>query len=190
VNRSIKITPPSLDPATPAVDMTIDTIVFDPSGFVPNHPHLPVLFYRNAIPAAGEMAPQFEARFSDSGWEGMWRNGVFDYQHYHTGAHEVLGIAGGKALLLIGGPGGAELSVHAGDCLVLPAGTGHMRLDASRDFLVVGAYPPGQHADIQTGPASEEQRATIAELPLPATDPLQGREGALLRHWRRRTSDG
>jgi uncharacterized protein YjlB len=189
VNRSIKITPPSLDPATPTVDTTIEAIIFEASEWVPNHPHLPVLFYRSAIVVEGEMAPKFEAAFGKNGWEGTWRNGVFDYQHYHTGAHEVLGIAGGKALLLIGGPGGAELSVHAGDCLVLPAGTGHMRLDASRDFLVVGAYPPGQHADIRTGPASGEQLAMIAGLPLPTTDPLQGRDGALLRHWQRRAGN-
>jgi uncharacterized protein YjlB len=154
---------------------------------VPNHPNLPVLVYRSAILAEGEMAPKFEQRFRENGWEGIWRDGVFDYQHYHTGAHEVLGIAGGRARLLIGGPHGAELSVVAGDCLVLPAGTGHRRIDAGRDFLVVGAYPPGQHADIQTGPASEAQLATIAGLPLPSTDPIDGYEGALLRFWSRRT---
>lgn len=188
MNRSIKITPPKLDLAASVAPMTVEAIVFDPSDWVPNHPRLPALLYRNAIPAEGEMAPKFEARFRENGWQGIWRNGVFDYQHYHTGAHEVLGIAGGKAVLLIGGPDGEQLSVHAGDCLVLPAGTGHMRLDASRDVLVVGAYPTGQHADIQRGAASEEQLATIAALPLPATDPLDGESGALSRYWHPRAS--
>lgn len=177
-------------PRSPATRATIEAIVFAPSDWVPNHPHLPVLIYHEAIPAEGEMVPKFEARFRENGWQGIWQNGVFDYQHYHTGAHEVLGIAGGRARLLIGGPGGAELAVKAGDCLVLPAGTGHMRLEASRDFLVVGAYPPGQHADLQTGPASEDQLATIANLPLPATDPLEGEDGAVRRHWHRRQSGG
>lgn len=183
MNRSIKTIPPSLHPATPTVATTIETIIFKPSGQVPNHPVLPVLIYRNAIPAEGEMAPRFEKCFRENGWQGTWRNGVFDYQHYHTGAHEVLGIAGGRARLLIGGPDGMELSVNAGDCLVLPAGTGHKRIDASRDFLVVGAYPPGQHPDIQTGPASEAQLQKIADLPVPATDPIGGAEGAVQRFW-------
>ncbi|MCJ9750424.1 cupin [Neorhizobium sp. BETTINA12A] len=173
---------------TSAADTTLETIVFEPSDWVPNNPELPVLIYRQAIPAEGEMAPKFESRFRENGWEGIWRNGVFDYQHYHTGAHEVLGIAGGRARLLIGGPDGRDLGVHAGDCLILPAGTGHMRIDASRDFLVVGAYPPGQEADIQTGPASEAQLARIANLPLPKTDPVGGAAGALLRAWPPRRS--
>jgi uncharacterized protein YjlB len=183
VSGSIKITPPTLDPLLAAAEMTVEAMVFGPSDWVPNHEHLPVLVYRNAVPEDGDMAPKFETLFRQNGWQGLWRNGVFDYQHYHTGAHEVLGIAGGRAILLIGGPGGAELGVHAGDCLVLPAGTGHMRLEASRDFLVVGAYPPGQHADIQREAASEDQLATIAALPIPATDPLEGEAGALHRHW-------
>jgi len=190
VSRSIKITlprlDPSFDPIMPTFEMTVETIFFEPSEWVPNHPDLPVLVYRNAIPAEGEMAPKFEARFRENGWQGLWRNGIFDYQHYHTGAHEVLGIAGGRARLLIGGPDGAELSVMAGDCLVLPAGTGHRCLDASRDFLVVGAYPPGQHADIETGPANAEQLAKISGLPLPVSDPVEGAEGALVRFWSRR----
>lgn len=170
----------------PTRELTVETIFFEPSDWVPNHPHLPVLIYRNAIPADGEMAPKFEQRFREHRWQGLWRNGVFDYQHYHTGAHEVLGIAGGRARLLIGGPDGAELSVVAGDCLVLPAGTGHWRIDASRDFLVVGGYPPGQHADIQTGPANAEQLERIAGLPLPVFDPVEGADGALMRLWSRR----
>ncbi|WP_210011688.1 cupin [Neorhizobium galegae] len=173
---------------TSTADTTLETILFESSDWVPNNSDLPVLVYRNAIPAEGEMAPTFEERFRQNGWQGIWRNGVFDYQHYHTGAHEVLGIADGRARLLIGGPGGTEFGVNAGDCLILPAGTGHMRIDASRDFLVVGAYPPGQEADIQTGPASDAQLDRIAKLPLPKTDPVGGAEGALLRAWSPRRS--
>lgn len=186
MNRSTKIVPPTLAPTMPSTAMSIETLIFEPSSWVPNNRNLPVLIYHEAFPAEGEMAPRFEERFRENGWQGMWRNGVFDYQHYHTGAHEVLGIAGGRARLLIGGPDGAELDVHAGDCLVLPAGTGHKRIGASRDFLVVGAYPPGQEADIQTGPASEAQLRKIASLAIPATDPLEGEAGPLRRHWTRR----
>lgn len=186
MNRSTKIIPPSLDPIMPATATTVETVTFEPSEWVPNNANLPVLIYHDAVPAEGEMASAFENRFRENGWQGTWRDGVFDYQHYHTGAHEVLGIAGGRARLLIGGPTGAEISVHAGDCLVLPAGTGHKRIEASRDFLVVGAYPLGQDADIETGPASVAQLQKIASLPIPATDPLQGENGALKRYWAHR----
>lgn len=153
--------------------MQVQEIMFGPSEWVPNNSTLPVLVYSSALAEA--TAEQFESVFARNGWQGIWRNGVFSYQHYHTGAHEVLGVARGEATLLIGGPGGRELAVSRGDCLVLPAGTGYQNLGASSDFLVIGAYPPGQHADIQTSAASKTQLATIAALPVPASDPIGGR---------------
>ena len=163
--------------------MSVESIMFERSEWVPNNPSLPVLIYSQALPPDEDMAGAFEACFSRHGWQGLWRNGVFSYQHYHLHAHEVLGVAAGHARLLIGGPAGRELRVSAGDCLVLPAGTGHMRLDASDDFLVVGAYPPDQHADIQTGESGEEGRAAIAAVPMPASDPVEGRAGTLMQIW-------
>ncbi len=148
--------------------MDVEAIVFEPSGWVPNNQRLPVLRYRVDLAGAGE----FEAMFAKNGWSGIWTNGVFDYQHYHTGAHEVLGIKRGTAILLIGGPEGQKFGVSPGDCLILPAGTGHKNLGSSQDFQVVGAYPPGQHADIQRSAASEEMLCKIASLPLPLTDPV------------------
>lgn len=50
----------------------------------------------------------------------MWTNGVFTYQHYHSGTHEVLGVAAGTAILLIGGPGGRRFNVKAGPALSYP----------------------------------------------------------------------
>lgn len=161
-----------------------DTFLFPESEWVPNHRVLPVLFYRQALPPQQDRAGAFEAAFEKAGWKGVWRNGIFNYQHYHTGAHEVLGIARGEGLVLIGGPDGARLAVEAGDCLVLPAGTGHMRLAASDDFLVIGGYPPGQHADIQTGAPSLDGRERLRNLALPDTDPLYGQRGPLTKLWR------
>lgn len=163
-----------------------ETLFFPASEWVPNHPFLPVLVYRDVLePKETERPHAFECLFSDAGWQGLWRNGVFSYQHYHVGAHEVLGIAEGTAELLIGGPDGASLDVRAGDCLVLPAGTGHQRLSASDDFLVVGGYPPGQHADIETAAATPGELKIIATLPIPKSDPLYGASGPLTTFWRR-----
>ncbi|MBY5761086.1 cupin [Rhizobium leguminosarum] len=162
--------------------MNIETIIFGPSDWVPNNPHLPVLLYRGLLAYGGPT--DFERRFAANGWTGIWTNGVFDYQHYHSGAHEVLGIALGSATLLIGGPGGQAMAVAAGDCLVLPAGTGHQNLGCTSNFQVIGAYPKGQHADIQTLAASSETLAKISSVPLPDTDPVQGPSGFLIEQWR------
>ncbi|MBY5720241.1 cupin [Rhizobium leguminosarum] len=162
--------------------MNIETIIFGPSDWVPNNPHLPVLLYKGLFADGGP--PDFKRRFAANGWTGIWTNGVFDYQHYHSGAHEVLGIALGSATLLIGGPGGQAIAVAAGDCLVLPAGTGHQNLGCTSNFQVIGAYPKGQHADTQTSGASREMLTKISSVPIPHTDPVQGPSGFLIEKWR------
>ena len=76
-----------------------------------------------------------------------------------------------------------EFVVTAGDCLLLPAGTGHCRLSASTDFLVIGAYPPGQHADMQTGAPNSAMLGAIRDCPLPERDPVDDADGALAKFW-------
>jgi uncharacterized protein YjlB len=163
--------------------MEFEKIIFPASGWVPNNQRLPVLFYKNALPNDGS-SDDFKQLFAMNGWTGIWRNGVFNYQHYHCGAHEVLGIGQGNATLLIGGPDGRAIDVVTGDCLILPAGTGHMNLGSSPDFDVVGAYPVGQRADIQTAAPSPEMLSRISALAVPDTDPVQGSSGPLTTAWR------
>ncbi len=163
--------------------MRVEAILFEASNWVPNNPELPVLLYHQAIADEADLATAFEKRFAENGWEDCWRNGVFSYQHYHTGAHEVLGIARGEARLLIGGTCGRQIDVSAGDCIVLPAGTGHCRISAGPDFLVVGAYPPNQTADIKTEAAGPTDLQTIRAVPLPLADPIEGNPGILTEVW-------
>ena len=86
-------------------------------------------------------ATLIDALFETHGWARSWRDTIYDFVHYHSQIHEVMGVARGTAKIECGGLKGRVLSLKAGAVLVLPAGTGHRLIEASRNFLVVGAYP-------------------------------------------------
>jgi uncharacterized protein YjlB len=115
-----------------------------------------------------------------------WRNGIYPFLHFHTGTHEVLGIARGRATVEFGGAKGRTLGVEAGDVVVLPAGTGHRRIDASGDLLVVGAYPLNGSLDQKRPGEIEHAKAVsnVANVPLPEMDPVQGKSGPLMELWK------
>lgn len=161
-----------------------ETIQLGQNGWVPNNERLPVLLYRKAIAIEGDdPAAIFEKRFESNGWPPQWRDSVYDFHHYHSTAHEVLGFAGGHARIMLGGENGHELKVGAGDVVVLPTGTGHCKLEAGPDFLVVGSYPPDQHWDICRNAPSAEAVARMSKLPFPNYDPVSGKGGPLTRLW-------
>ena len=160
--------------------------VFEDDGLVPNNP-MPFLVYKGAVDVANDHPEKtIEGLFGANGWGAMWRNGVYDYAHYHATVHEVLGVARGRARVRFGGDRGKELEISAGDVAILPAGTGHQCVFASADFCVVGAYPPGPKMQITLPTPENYQRAlkTIPEVKLPKTDPVRGAHGPLTRLWK------
>lgn len=155
-------------------------------GQTPNNPRLPLLLYRAVFDSArSEAATGAEALFGANGWGGFWRNGIYDFTHYHSTCHEALGVARGWADVRFGGEGGETVRIEAGDVVVLPAGTGHRCEAASADFLVVGAYPPDQPFDLMRSEEGGRDEAIerIAVVPFPATDPVYGADGGLRSRW-------
>ena len=143
-------------------------------GTIPNNPRLPALLFRAALPPGEPEAA--EALFARHGWPPAWRNGIYDYHHYHPDAHEALAIVRGDVRVMLGGEAGQAVDLTAGDVVVLPAGTGHRNLGASPDLLVVGAYPPGQSPTEYRGRPGEHAKAVpqITQLPDPACEPVRG----------------
>jgi uncharacterized protein YjlB len=172
--------------ADQALFMQIETFVLEKNGWVPNNPHLPVVFYKDVFPAE-QLAVTFadvEEMFRQHGWEPRWRDGVYRYHHYHTTAHEVLGFASGSARLQLGGPNGREIAVKKGQALLLPCGVAHRCLEADDDFLAVGAYPPGQDWDLCKTTPTPEQLDRIEHFPIPDSDPVEGKNGVMCDVWR------
>ena len=131
-------------------------------------------------------AAVFEQLFESNGWGDSWRDGIYNYDHYHSRTHEVLGIARGSGKVQFGGLKGRTIVLKAGDVAILPAGTGHQCLKASDDFLVVGAYPATGTYDECT--SFEDRKKALISVPKtarPRKDPVYGKDGPLLRAWRK-----
>jgi uncharacterized protein YjlB len=142
---------------------------------IPNNPRLPVLLHRGVVPPGDAAAA--EALFRRHGWRPAWRNGIHDWHHYHSNAHEALAIVDGRVRVQLGGEAGPQLDLAAGDVVVLPAGTGHRNLGSEGRLLVVGAYPEGSAPPNQLHGAPEEAehaRHAIAATSDPSQDPVTG----------------
>ncbi|MDI6029527.1 cupin [Corticibacterium sp. UT-5YL-CI-8] len=160
---------------------------FNDDGVTPNHPQWPLIVYRAIMKLSVDPEPAaiLEDLFASNGWGNSWRDGIYDYLHYHSGIHEVLGIARGSGKVQFGGKSGQVLDLNAGDIAILPAGTGHQRLSASDDFLVVGAYPPEGTYDECTSQEDHPQAVkSIRKVRKPEMDPVYGRAGPLVDLWK------
>jgi len=174
-----------------AIAPEVMTFRFGDTGGIPNNPRLPVVIWKAAAPTAHRreaegLAAWFEQTWAQHGWHAAWRWGVYGFPHYHSTAHELLGVYRGHASLRLGAEVGATVVVEPGDLIVLPAGTAHQNLGSSPDFHVVGGYPDGQDADLLRGRAGERPAADerIARVPRPTGDPLTGPDGPLMTAWR------
>lgn len=175
-----------LDSGSPSASHHVEKHLIVETGKFPNNAMLPVIYYSQAVHLdPDDPAQSLEDRFKANGWGYSWRNGIFPYHHYHSTAHEVLGIATGTARIQLGGDGGVEITMQAGDVIVIPAGVALKNLESSQDLVAVGSYPPGQLWDVNTGEDDERPRveANIAHLSLPTTDPVFGDNGPLLTAW-------
>jgi uncharacterized protein YjlB len=159
------------------------TFFFQDNGRIPNNPILPVLFYPSILK---DKADQAESIFNQNNWLNSWTNGVFSYHHYHSNAHEVLGVLRGIAIIQLGGENGEQIEVAEGDVIILPAGTGHRKVSASSDFKIAGAYPDGMDYNLRTGEEGERPQVLqeINNVPIPITDPVYGAQGPLTEHWK------
>lgn len=155
-------------------------------GVFPNNNKLPVILYEQVTERDGfNTGRRFIELFERNNWSNAWENGIFEVHHYHSTAHEVLGIAGGFVEIQLGGPTGELFRLVKGDVIVLPAGVAHKNAQQSENFICIGAYADGRQYDLNYGKAGEREQTekNILQLPLPTKDPVQGTDGILKSLW-------
>jgi len=142
--------------ATPRVPI-VENYRFADDGEVPNNPQLTLIVYRGVLETGADAAASCVALFERNGWTGAWRNGVYLHHHYHSNAHEVLGIAAGWVRVRLGGERGRTVEL-----------------------------PRGQNPDMGRPGATDRVSAgrRIDAAPLPTGDPVHGASGPLLERWR------
>jgi len=168
-------------------DVSPVSLLLRGDGEVPNNPQLEVMHYPQVLDSHdASLASQFEALFAQHEWPPAWRNGIFDFHHFHSTAHEALGIYSGEVTVRLGGEGGVDVVLCAGDVAVLPAGVGHKQLSCVGPLGVVGAYPLGQIADACRPDAIrfEGRVGAVRAVALPSADPVYGTDGPLMRRWK------
>lgn len=167
------------------INIVRHTILED--GNFPNNGRLPLVVYRKALrlPADEDRGKAVAEIFESNGWVNSWEDGIFDYHHYHSNAHEVLGIIQGSGRIQFGGPNGISLLLEEADVVVIPVGVAHKNISEEGDLVCVGAYPLDQSYDLKRGLREEREQAVrnIDAVPLPEADPLYGVNGPLMKNW-------
>jgi len=174
-NRSAHINP----------EAEILTITLKDDVVFPNNEKLPLIVYLQVIRFEEDGPEILEKIFHENNWGGSWRNGIYSYHHYHSTAHEVLGVYSGRCKVQLGGPEGEVLDIEKGDVVLIPAGVAHKNLGSSSGFRVVGAYPDGQTWDMNYGKEGERPATdlNITRVGLPGKDPVFGDRGPVKDQW-------
>lgn len=169
-----------------AKDIVVKHFFLKDDGTFPNNGKLPVLLYKSAWKLPLFKATFIKTELKQHLWENSWKNGIYDYHHYHSIAHEVLCAYRGGTKVLLGGDKGVILNFDCGDVLIIPAGVAHKNIEPESTFKCVGAYPRGQNYDMNYGKPSERPAADerIKEVPLPEEDPVFGKYGPLIEYWK------
>jgi uncharacterized protein YjlB len=165
--------------------LRVETFRLRDDGTFPNS-RFPLIILREATQWRGrDPATVFEECFAKHDWGNSWRDGIYPYHHYHSTAHEVLGVFRGWARVQFGGESGVLQNIFTRDVVIIPAGVAHKNAGSSEDFLVLGAYAGGRDWDIKRGVAGERPEAdeNIRQVPMPKCDPVMGEEGPLRQLW-------
>ncbi|HEV7232066.1 MAG TPA: cupin domain-containing protein [Bacteroidia bacterium] len=155
------------------------------TGKFPNSTN-PVLHYKNVLHIPIFMGARLVRElFRENGWFNSWKSGIFEFSHYHSITHEVLGVISGKATLLLGGENGLQVRVEKGDVLLIPAGVAHRNLSPEHSLTCIGAYPDGRDYDMNYGHEDERPQTDIRirNVPIPSKDPVFGTEGDMHAFW-------
>lgn len=166
----------------------IHSYTIKPNDGFPNNAELPLVLHRHAIKLPTLLRGLYVRRiFRKNGWTNNWKDGIYEYDHYHSNTHEAIAVIKGKATLLFGGRGGKKIDVREGDVVIIPAGVAHCTLGKEDDVTCIGGYPQGSDYDMHYGHPGERPRTDrrIARLPVPKTDPVFGTDRGLPVIWKK-----
>lgn len=150
--------------------------VLPDTGEFPNS-SLPVKIYREAFLLPEKKRSKIIINiFSGNNWKNSWKNGIYNYHHYHSTTHEVLGVYRGRAEVQFGGPAGVIDTISRGDAVIIPAGVAHKLISSSKNFKIVGAYPFGVEFNSLKGEEWDRPAADldIRNARIPDKDPIYG----------------